>query len=156
MAGRAVLHDRTEPGDQLVDRGVGDRLDPHDVAGHRQAEDLHGHHPDPQRGVRGVEQRGQPIGDLRAMNSRSSASDASWVGADRARITSGVRSDRSRFSTRVRTMRSPMQVAGLGIACTLLGAPATGACAYLCWRILRGSEGWAGSTHAVIANDEGP
>jgi hypothetical protein len=33
------------------------------------------------------------------------------------------------------------QVAGLGIACTLLGAPAMGACAYLCWRILRGSEG---------------
>jgi uncharacterized membrane protein len=29
------------------------------------------------------------------------------------------------------------QVAALGIACTLLGAPAMGLCAYLCWQILR-------------------
>jgi uncharacterized membrane protein len=30
------------------------------------------------------------------------------------------------------------QVAGLGMACTLLGTPGMGACAYLSWRILRG------------------
>jgi len=29
------------------------------------------------------------------------------------------------------------EVAALGIACTLLGAPAMGVCVYLCWRILR-------------------
>jgi AraC-like DNA-binding protein len=47
LSGQAALHDRAEPGCQLVDGRGGDRLDPHDVARHREAQDLHGHHAGP-------------------------------------------------------------------------------------------------------------
>jgi uncharacterized membrane protein len=50
------------------------------------------------------------------------------------------------------------QVAALGIACTLLGAPAMGACAYLCWRILRGEPERTSrpgvAAHPVVQQDE--
>ncbi|RBQ16695.1 hypothetical protein DP939_28865 [Spongiactinospora rosea] len=62
--GQAVLDERAEPGHQLIDRRGGHRLDPHDVPRHGQPQDLDGHHPRPLGGIRRVEHRRQPPGEL--------------------------------------------------------------------------------------------
>lgn len=46
-------------------------------------------------------------------------------------------------------------VTALGIASTLLGAPAGGVCIYLCWRILRAPASSAGADSAVAASSRG-
>ncbi|TMR23756.1 DUF3159 domain-containing protein [Nonomuraea turkmeniaca] len=47
------------------------------------------------------------------------------------------------------------QVTALGIASTLLGTPATGLCAYVCWRILRTEADSTGSDPAITAPSHG-